>query len=106
MICLAVFDLTRYITLKNLENWFDEMYKNLEESAIPTVIIGNKVDLEIERSVNYKEAVKFVKSLYKKYPGYKNMEIHYFEASAKTGENVEKTFRTAAELGLKVIKGK
>lgn len=104
MICLAVFDLTRYITLKNLEKWFNEMYKNLEESVIPTVIIGNKVDLEIKRSVNYNEATKFVKSLYKKYPGYENMEIPYFETSAKTGENVLKTFRTATELFLKTIK--
>ena len=104
LICLAVFDLTRYTTLINLEKWFNEMYKNLEESAIPTVIIGNKVDLEIERSVKYNEATKFVKSLYKKYPGYKNMEIPYFETSAKTGENVQKTFRTATELFLKAIK--
>ena len=106
MICIAVFDLTRYITLTNLKNWFNEMYKNLEESAIPTVIIGNKVDLEIERSVKYNEATEFVKSLYDKYPGYKNMEIPYFETSAKTGENVEKTFRTTAELFLKTLKRK
>lgn len=104
MICIAVFDLTRYITLKNLEKWFNEMYKSLEESAIPTVIIGNKVDLEIERSVKHKEVTKFVNSLYDKFPGYKNMEIPYFETSAKNGENVEKTFRATAELFLKNLK--
>ncbi|TFG25321.1 MAG: GTP-binding protein [Promethearchaeota archaeon] len=104
MICMAVFDLTRYLTLTNLENWFNEMYNSLEESAIPTVIIGNKLDLEIERSISDKEATKFVKSLYKKFPGYKNMEIPYFETSAKTGENVEKAFRATADLFLKSIK--
>ena len=104
MICMAVFDLTRYLTLTNLENWFNEMYNNLEESAIPTVIIGNKLDLEIERSISYEEATKFVSSLYDKFPGYKNMAIPYFETSAKTGENVEKTFRATAELFLNYLK--
>ncbi len=104
MICMAVFDLTRYITLKNLEKWLNEMYKNLEESVIPTVIIGNKIDLEIERSVSNDEATRFVNSLYDKFPEYKNMEIPYFETSAKTGENVEKTYRATAELFLKKLK--
>ncbi len=104
MICMAVFDLSRYITLTNLEKWLDEMYKNIDESVIPTVIIGNKIDLEIERSVSNDEATGFVNSLYDKFPEYKNMEIPYFETSAKTGENVEKTYRTIAELFLKHLK--
>lgn len=104
MICMAVFDLTRYSTLTNLDKWLYEMYNNLEETVIPTIIIGNKLDLEIERSISNKEATKFVNSLYDKFPAYKNMAIPYFETSAKTGENVEKTYRATAELFLNNLK--
>ncbi|MFX0187939.1 MAG: Rab family GTPase [Candidatus Hodarchaeota archaeon] len=104
MICLAVFDLTRFSSLMNLEHWFNDMYMGLEEPAIPTILIGNKVDLEEERSIDNKEVVRFIKSLYIKYPGYKNMEIPYIETSAKTGENVEKAFRMVTEIFVNAIK--
>lgn len=104
MICLAVFDLTRFSSLMNLEHWFNDMYKDLEESTIPTILIGNKVDLEEERSIDNKEVVRFIKFLYIKYPGYKDMEIPYIETSAKTGENVEKAFSMVTEIFVKNIK--
>lgn len=103
MICLAIFDLTRYNTFKNLEKWIYEMYKKLDELAIPTVLIGNKVDLERERNVRHKEAQKFSESLPKIILGYRNLEVPYFETSAKTGKNVEKAFRKSIEIYLRAL---
>ena len=81
---MIVFDVTNNETYDNLKNWIQSiqnfMGNKMEE--IPIIIIGNKIDCE-EREVKTEDAESFCKE--KNYP--------YFETSAKTGENIDKTIK-------------
>ena len=81
---MIVFDVTNSETYDNLKNWIQSiqnfMGNKMEE--IPIIIIGNKIDCE-EREVKTEDAESFCKG--QNYP--------YFETSAKTGENIDKTIR-------------
>ena len=57
-------------------------------SKMTIILIGNKTDLEAEREVSYEEGTKFAK----KY------DLLFFETSAKTAVNVEKTFELMAQM--------
>ncbi|CAH3018823.1 unnamed protein product [Porites evermanni] len=54
-------------------------------SAIPMVMVGNKLDLEGEREVNKDEVLEYCNS--------SDVNIPLIETSAKTGLNVEETFQ-------------
>ncbi len=87
---LAVCDITRISTVKELDDWVRSVYEVAGE--IPVVYAVNKNDLRDEVMVLFTD---------------KDMEqwtrafgAPHFYTSAKTGENVEKTFRT---LGAAII---
>jgi small GTP-binding protein len=79
---LAVADLTRYSTLKELDDWVQGVFKIVGE--IPVVIAINKVDLKDEVMVLYgdKEIAQAARAF----------DAPYYYASAKTGENVQEVF--------------
>lgn len=84
---LAVCDITRYSTLKDLDDWVNSVYRVV--GKVPVVYAVNKVDLKDEVMLLY---------------GEKEIEASagafgapYLYTSAKTGENVEAAFRTLAE---------
>lgn len=81
---LLIFDLTRPETFEKVSAWYEEMRENLSEE-IPFLLIGNKADLinEGERVVEKEKAIEFAK----------NHQSEYIETSAKTGKNVEESFR-------------
>ena len=85
---VAVADLTRYSTLKELDDWVQGVFKVVGE--IPTVFVINKVDLKDEVMVLYgdKEIEQAVRAF----------DAPYYYASAKTGENVETVFRRLGEM--------
>ncbi|MFX1489851.1 MAG: Rab family GTPase [Promethearchaeota archaeon] len=80
---VIAFDLSREQTYKDMKNWLSEMTSIMEEE-IPTVIIGNKLDLlpEIGQVIDRNEVQNYAK----------NEGCLYIETSAKTGENVELAF--------------
>jgi len=80
---LAVADLTRYSTLKELDDWIQGVFHVVGE--IPVVFAINKVDLKDEVMVLYgdKEIEQAARAF----------GAPYYYASAKTGENVEAVFR-------------
>ena len=80
---VAVCDLTRYSTLKELDDWVQSVFNVVGE--IPVVYAVNKIDLKDEVMILYgdKEIQQAVRAF----------EAPYFYASAKTGENVEILFR-------------
>jgi small GTP-binding protein len=80
---IAVCDLTRYSTLKELDDWVQSVFNVVGE--IPVVFAINKVDLKDEVMILYgeKEIGQAVRAF----------EAPYFYTSAKTGENVETLFR-------------
>ena len=88
-----VFDLTNKDTFENIETWFKELDQFIENQDLPVVIVGNKKDLEDERTVSYQEGVEYVNELSQKDP---NSKISYIETSALTGENVEDAFSLIA----------
>ena len=56
-------------------------------------VVGNKLDLKDEILINKEDVLK-------KFP---NLEINYFETSAKSGKNVEETFEFIIEELIKKI---
>ncbi|NHJ05430.1 MAG: GTP-binding protein [Candidatus Heimdallarchaeota archaeon] len=84
---LLVFDLTRPATLSKLQNWYEDLIKNAGKDVL-TILVGNKNDLEDLRSVSNKEAIAFAKKI---------KALTYIETSAKTGENVDESFKMITE---------
>lgn len=80
---IAVADLTRYSTLKELDDWVQGVFKVVGE--VPVVYAINKVDLKDEIMILYgdKEISEAARAF---------QAPHYY-TSAKTGENVEAIFR-------------
>ena len=79
---LIVYDITNERSFKNVKKWYQEVKKH--SAGIPIILVGNKSDLDQTRIISSKEGEKIAKEL----------DCPFFEASAKTGENVEFIFRT------------
>lgn len=89
---LAVCDLTRYSTLKELDDWVQAVM-NVVGGEIPVVYAVNKYDLRDEVMILYgdKEITQAVRAF----------EAPYYYTSAKTGENVETAFRRLGSMALR-----
>ncbi len=81
---IIIFDLTRQETFDSTEDWHSDVKEHVSKD-IPTVIIGNKNDLESE--IGNEELKNVAEKL--------NCEC--FVTSALTGENIEETFNYLAE---------
>ncbi|MBD3213943.1 MAG: DUF4268 domain-containing protein [Candidatus Lokiarchaeota archaeon] len=82
---ILVYDVTDRDSYDNIINW----YKEIKKAAPPDIFLilaGNKIDLEEERVVSRAEGEALAKEL----------ELSYIETSAKTGENVNETFKMLA----------
>ena len=77
---IAVCDLTRAESLEGLKDWLERTRETAGE--VPVVNVGNKCDLEKERTISEEDLAKVA--------GQYNAEFAY--TSAKTGENIEKLF--------------
>ena len=84
---ILVFDITRTSTFSNVNNWYNTAVK-YGLSAVPRILIGNKLDLKDERKITVAHAQHLSDKL----------NAPYMETSAKTGHNVKKLFKKIAEL--------
>ncbi len=84
---LAVCDLTRYSTLKELDEWVTSVFR--VAGGMPVVYAVNKVDLGDEVLLLYgeKEIAEHARAF----------NAPWFRTSAKTGEGVEAAFRALGE---------
>lgn len=84
--CIMVFDVTRKVTYKNLETWYDELQEHCK--GIPTIVVANKIDID------YKVTSKSFNFAAKR-------KLPFFFVSASDGTNVVKIFQTAIMAGIK-----
>lgn len=78
---LFVFDITREETFISLERWIAVARTTVGD--VPSVLVGNKIDLEEYRMVPREAAEEFAS---------RHSMLAYVETSAKLGVNVEKPF--------------
>jgi small GTP-binding protein len=79
---LLVFDLTRPETLDELEKWYRDLYDRA--GPVPTILIGNKADLEDEINIDYQTIEDVVIPKFK--------VIKYLETSCYLDKNVYQSF--------------
>ena len=84
---LAVCDITRYSTLKELDDWVQSVFNVVGE--IPVVYTVNKIDLKDEVMVMYgdREIEQSTRAF----------DAPHFYTSARTGEKVEDAFKALGE---------
>ena len=86
---ILMYDISKEETYNNLDNWMKHIKENSNEC--PIVLIGNKSDLDSERKVPIENGEKYAKD---------NNTI-FFEASAKTGTNIEESILALGEIIIK-----
>ena len=82
--CIILYDVTNRESFDHIPRWVEEIRKEVGE--IPTLMVGNKCDLQEQRVVSRKEAEKFAKKL----------KFLYAESSAKSGTGVGDIFKILA----------
>ena len=93
-LAIIVYSIDKQSSFKNINLWIKELKVN-SSPDIKIVLIGNKSDLQKNREVSYEEGKKYLDD---------DEVIHFFETSAKTGENVKKLFQEIAILLYKEYK--
>ena len=79
-----VYSVTSMASLEGLRHINDSIVRAKgNDPTFPRLIVGNKIDLESERTVTYEDAQKFANEL---------GGLPIIETSAKTGHNVKKVF--------------
>ncbi|KAI3361296.1 hypothetical protein L3Q82_013485 [Scortum barcoo] len=78
---LLVYDITKHLTYESVERWLKELYEHANNQIV-VMLVGNKTDLESERSVPTEEAQGFAE---------KN-GLLFLETSALESTNVEAAF--------------
>ena len=93
---IFMYDITRYTSVKNIDDWLSIFEKNAQDKQIniPIVMVGGKLDLQEKRSVETEDAMELSE---------KHNLQGYFECSSKTGENVEEIFVSITKKIMKSI---
>ena len=86
---ILMYDISKEESFNNLNTWLKQIKEN--SNGIPIILIGNKSDLDSERQVEREKGEKFAK----------DNNMAFFEASAKSGNNVEESFLCLGEIIIK-----
>ena len=78
---IIVFDITRRDTFENASIWIEEIIRH-HPDPIGKILVGNKVDLESNRTVSWEDASQLANSI----------GALYIETSAKTSTGVHEAF--------------
>lgn len=90
---VLVYDITDRKSFTHLSFWVDSVNKGISNSknqydAVPMMLVGNKTDLEEERTITEEEGKKFA---------VKSMAFDFIETSAKMNQNVFMVFKRLAQ---------
>ena len=85
---IFMYDITNYSSLAHIDDWLTVIRKKIEV-MFPVIVVGGKADLE--REVSSEEGIQISEA--------RDMDA-FIECSAKTGENIEKTFKALTRLML------
>jgi GTPase KRas protein len=83
---LLVFDVTQPSTISEVANKYNRIRRQKEMDDVPVVLVGNKMDMLIERGETSSPAIALAKAFAQKWG------CHYIEASAKSDMNVTQCF--------------
>ena len=89
---ILVYDVTNPTSFYSLSNWVSDALQKTQPDTV-IALVGNKIDLP--RIISRDEGYTFARQI---------KSAIYSETSAKTGQNVEKTFKLLAEFLLKRTK--
>ena len=78
---IITYDITNKQSFDNIQDWINEI-KNQSSKDILLVLVGNKIDLEKERIVNYDEGKKFAE----------DNDMLFIETSALNGNGINQLF--------------
>jgi small GTP-binding protein len=85
---VIVFDITSRKSFEMCGKWYEELTR--EAGAIKTMLVANKLDLKRQRVVTPEEGMEYAKTI----------NATYLEASALTGETVNKIFLPFVEIAV------
>ena len=89
---IFMYDITRYVTIKNFPEWIDifkKGYIGKQQTQLPVIMVGGKLDLAYKRTVSSEEAFDLAK---------KQNLYGYVECSSKDGNNIDDIFYELAKL--------
>ena len=76
---IIVYDITNLDSFEKIQDWVKSVYENTDSyKEIQMIIVGNKIDLEEDRTVSKEEGLKIGNYF----------DIDFFEASAKNADGV------------------
>jgi len=84
---IVVFDITHASSFQRAKKWIVELRQNVNNPNLIIALVGNKADLVDDRTVSEEEASSYAEEL----------DLLYFETSAKENVNVEELFNSIAE---------
>ena len=80
---ILVYAINDLLSFKALDQWLSKLNETVDITKKPIIIVGNKCDVQDEeRKVTYEEGKNYAES-----KGY-----HFYETSAKTGQNIKEAF--------------
>jgi len=84
---LIVYDICSRKSFEHVPVWMTEARYHIEPHRAVFILVGCKLDLQDQRQVPVDEARRFAES----------NDMSFIETSAKTGENVEESFRVVGQ---------
>ena len=83
---ILIYDITDRETFENVRNWITSIKSEADEKVV-IVLVGNKCDFEAKRKVSKAEGEQLAKEL----------NLSFFECSAKENKNINETFNGLVE---------
>jgi small GTP-binding protein len=80
---ILLYDVTNINSFSNVSNWIKDITNNTYKKKIVIYLLGNKIDLNDKRVINYEDAFNFSNEL----------KIKFFEVSVKYNLNVREVIR-------------